>query len=182
MAYSYWPNDYDEMIKTECAKYGIDWLLIKAQISKESAFRTNAKSNCGALGLMQLMPATGKDMGVKPSDLPDPQKNIEAGVKYMHWLSKLVQRAPSIITKWPGISAQHPEHWHFVLAAYNGGIGYLNVAVDLCRKRQVNVNWDSVAGCYDKVELRGKRPDVKQITDYVKVIMERYTELKNATP
>jgi hypothetical protein len=74
----------DSYISTSSAKYGMDPLLIYAQMSQESAFKKRATSNKGASGLMQLMPPTARRFGV--TDIYDPQQNIDAGIKYMRWL------------------------------------------------------------------------------------------------
>lgn len=69
------------MIDETSAKYGVDSKLVQALVQQESGFNPNAKSKVGALGLMQLMPATAKGLGVK--DAMDPKQNIEGGVKYL---------------------------------------------------------------------------------------------------
>jgi membrane-bound lytic murein transglycosylase MltF len=62
-------------------KYQVDWLLMAAQGYQESRLDQNVKSPVGAIGVMQVMPATGKEL--KVGDISKTQPNIEAGVKYM---------------------------------------------------------------------------------------------------
>ncbi len=61
--------------------YGIDASLVQAVIEVESGYRVNAVSSAGAEGLMQIMPGTQKDLGVRDSF--DPNDNIRAGVLYL---------------------------------------------------------------------------------------------------
>ena len=74
----------DSYIVDSSRRYDIDPLLIYAQMGQESSFKKKALSNKGASGLMQLMPATARRLGV--TDIYDPQQNIEGGVKYMRIL------------------------------------------------------------------------------------------------
>jgi hypothetical protein len=66
------------------ADHGVDNWLVRAIIQAESAFYEKAKSNKGAMGLMQLIPATARRFGVM--DPFDPVQNITGGVKYLQWL------------------------------------------------------------------------------------------------
>ena len=74
----------DSYIVDSSGRYKIDPLLIYAQMNQESSFKVRATSNKGASGLMQLMPATARRMGV--TNIYDPRQNIEGGVKYMRLL------------------------------------------------------------------------------------------------
>ena len=74
----------DSFIVDSSRRYGIDPLLIYAQMHQESSFKLKALSYKGASGLMQLMPATARRLGV--TNIYDPRQNIEGGVKYMRML------------------------------------------------------------------------------------------------
>jgi membrane-bound lytic murein transglycosylase MltF len=65
-------------------QYDVDWLLMGAQGYQESQLNQNAKSRVGAIGVMQVMPATGKAM--KVGDITKTEANIHAGIKYMRWM------------------------------------------------------------------------------------------------
>jgi membrane-bound lytic murein transglycosylase MltF len=65
-------------------KYKLDYLLMAAQGYQESRLDHNARSHVGAIGVMQVMPATGKDM--KVGDITQIESNIHAGVKYMRFM------------------------------------------------------------------------------------------------
>jgi soluble lytic murein transglycosylase-like protein len=75
---------YDSHIRLACQIYGMDCNLVKAVIRAESGFNAQAISPKGAMGLMQLMPGTSRDMGVlNPFD---PWQNIDGGTKYLRMM------------------------------------------------------------------------------------------------
>ncbi|HOK39977.1 MAG TPA: lytic transglycosylase domain-containing protein [bacterium] len=74
----------DEVIKTKAEKYNLNPNLIKAIIKAESNFNKEAVSEKGAAGLMQLLPSTAKELGVK--NIFDIEENIEGGTKYFKML------------------------------------------------------------------------------------------------
>lgn len=93
---------YIEIINRVSAEHGVDAKLVRAVIEVESAYKRNARSPKGAVGLMQLMPATARQYAV--TNLYDPESNIQAGIKH---LKGLLQRFPVALA----------------LAAYNAGEG-----------------------------------------------------------
>lgn len=77
-------TEYTAPIEQAATLHGVDPALVRAVIHAESAFNPNARSNKGALGLMQLMPATALDMGVTNPVIAE--ENIQGGVKYLAYL------------------------------------------------------------------------------------------------
>jgi soluble lytic murein transglycosylase-like protein len=75
---------YDDLIEEAAERYGLNPELIRAVITAESAFNPLAVSRVGAQGLMQLMPALAKELGV--IDAFDPRQNIMAGSRYLSQL------------------------------------------------------------------------------------------------
>ena len=73
-----------ELFKKYGAQYGLDYLLMAAQGYQESTLDQSVKSHVGAIGVMQVMPATGKELNV--GDITKVEPNIHAGVKYMRFM------------------------------------------------------------------------------------------------
>jgi membrane-bound lytic murein transglycosylase MltF len=96
-------------------KVGFDWLLMLSQGFQESKLDARARSHVGAVGVMQLMPATGREMGVR--DLTHPEQNISGGIRYMERLRSTYFNDPAIP---PEVQVQ------FALAGYNAGPNRIN--------------------------------------------------------
>jgi hypothetical protein len=95
------------MVTTASRRYGLDPRLVGALVHVESTYQPQARSPKGALGLMQIMPATGQRYGVDaPRDLLDPATNIDVGTRYLHDLHRMFD-----------------GNVELVLAAYNAGEG-----------------------------------------------------------
>jgi len=77
---------FDDHIRDQQACYGIPQALVRAVIRTESDFDPNVVSSAGAQGLMQLMPATARGMGV--TNVWDPRQNIMGGSRYLQLLAK----------------------------------------------------------------------------------------------
>jgi soluble lytic murein transglycosylase-like protein len=84
---------YDQHIRDQQSFYGIPRALVRAIIKTESDFDPHVVSSAGAQGLMQLMPATAKAMGV--TDVWDPRQNIMGGSRYLQTLAKRFCRTPA---------------------------------------------------------------------------------------
>jgi soluble lytic murein transglycosylase-like protein len=97
------PNRFEGAVERYARLHGVGAALVRAIIGVESAFDPGARSPAGAIGLMQLMPATARALGVDPSQ---PEQNIEGGVRYFSELLRMFD----------GIE--------LALVAYNGGPGY----------------------------------------------------------
>ncbi len=110
-------------------KYDVDWLLMAAQGYQESRLNQEARSPVGAIGVMQVMPDTGKDLSV--GDITKTEPNIHAGVKYMRWM----------IDHYYG---QEPmtqlDKALFSFASYNAGAGRISQLRKLAAKRGLDPN------------------------------------------
>lgn len=76
-------SDIQQMIISSAQKHGVDPALALAVAKVESSYNTTAVSSAGAIGVMQLMPATAASLGVNPND---PAQNIDGGVKLLSQL------------------------------------------------------------------------------------------------
>lgn len=82
---------YQELLESAADKYNLPLPFIMAVVRGESFFDPAAKSSKGAIGLMQVLPSTAADYGLKADDLFDPAKNIDVGVHYLADLYARVQ-------------------------------------------------------------------------------------------
>jgi len=118
-----------EIIKRYADKYDFDWLIIAAQAYQESRFDQSKRSPAGAVGVMQLMPATAKDSVIGIPDITKLENNVHAGVKYLHWLRETYYSDPKIAPL---------DQVLFSFAAYNAGPGNMRRA----RRRAKQLNFD----------------------------------------
>ncbi|WP_288130409.1 transporter substrate-binding domain-containing protein [Microbulbifer sp.] len=129
-------SPYDNLVKNAAKKHDIDWLLVTAQMWQESSFNPKAESPVGAQGLLQVMPRTAEEMGYPPP-LFDPERGLQAGVKYLDWLRDRFD---------PEVDLQN-RLW-LSLAAYNAGIGHVYDAQRLAETLGLDRNvW------FDNVEV-----------------------------
>ena len=110
-------------------QYDVDWLLMAAQGYQESQLNQQAKSQVGAIGVMQLMPATGKEM--KVGDITQTEANIHAGVKYMRWMMD---------NYYGNEPMSKLDKALFAFASYNAGAGRISGLRKEATKRGLNPN------------------------------------------
>lgn len=84
------PDAINRLVQTTAKAEGIDPALAHAVIRAESNGNPNAVSRAGAVGLMQLMPATAQRFGV--TDSFDPAQNVVGGIRYLSWLGRFFNR------------------------------------------------------------------------------------------
>lgn len=169
-------SKYDDLVKKYATSLGWDWRLVKSLVFQESKFNSKNESWAGAEGLMQLMPATAKELGV--TDANDPDQNIKAGIKYLKRMYNYWDNIPDSI-----------QRIKFAMASYNCGYGHIKDAQNLTKKfKNDTLNWDD--GVDDFVlKLSNPKyyndPIVKygyargsEPFNYVNEIFERYNNYK----
>jgi membrane-bound lytic murein transglycosylase MltF len=118
-----------ELFRKYGDRYDVDWMLMAAQGYQESRLNQSARSPVGAIGVMQVMPATGKDLKVGDIALTEP--NIHAGVKYMRFMiDRYYENEP--MTKLDKVL--------FAFAAYNAGAGRIAQLRKEAAKRGLDPN------------------------------------------
>jgi len=110
-------------------KYNVDATLMAAQGYQESQLNQDAKSPVGAIGVMQVMPATGKDMNV--GDITQTEANIHAGIKYMRWM---------IDNYYGNEPMTNLDKALFAFASYNAGAGRITSMRKEAAKRGLDPN------------------------------------------
>jgi len=110
-------------------KYDVDWLLMAAQGYQESQLNQSVRSPVGAIGVMQVMPATGKDLAV--GNIAEVEPNIHAGIKYMRWM----------IDQYYGDEPMTKlDKALFAFASYNAGAGRISRLRKEAAKRGLDPN------------------------------------------
>ena len=152
-------SKYDTEIKAAVEKWWPDlpaWRLWKAQLIQESGLDPNARSNVGAAGLAQFMPASWGDMvkalrfpdGVSPTEA---KYAIEAGAYYQGKLRR----------SWKPEGRTTLQRHDLGLASYNAGMGSILKAQERCGGPRL---WEEIAPCLDRVT---GPENARQTTDYV---------------
>lgn len=169
---------YDALFKKYAIQCGWDWRLMAAQAYQESTFDPQAVSYMGAMGLMQLMPGTAREVGVSQSEVFVPESNVRGASKL---IKKLNSHYASITNA--------DERINFILASYNAGAGHVDDARALAKKYGKNPdvwlsNVDvfvlkmSEAGYYNQPEVKYGYFRGSETYDYVNSIRTRWNEYK----
>lgn len=109
-------SPYDDLFRRYAEQIGWDWRMLAALAYQESRFNPRARSWMGAVGLMQLMPATARHFGAR--NLFDPHDNLRAAVAFIEWLQQY----------WDVRISDPEQRLRFVLASYNVGQGHVEDA------------------------------------------------------
>ena len=115
-------SHFDELFKKYASEIDWDWRLLASLAYTESNFDTTAVSWAGAKGLMQLMPATARAMGMPEGKEQNPEESVKAAIKYINATARSFSSVPP------------EERLNFVLASYNSGIGHVQDAMALAEK------------------------------------------------
>lgn len=136
-------QNYYPVIRKYSKRYGFDWRLIIMLILKESRFKENARSHVGAMGLMQIMPSTAREIR-REMDIEyianNPRDNIAAGIYHLY---KQLQKFPD---------ADRDNRVKLALAAYNCGVGRIYDAQAVARYLDLDPqSWEAVRECLLKL-------------------------------
>ncbi len=137
---------YDDYFRKYSKRYfgpGFAWRVFKAQAMAESGLDSTATSAVGARGIMQIMPSTfailSARWGIKSPE--DAQTNIAAGIEHDAYLWQLF-----------GQITPHPEHYRFMVGAYNAGEGTIQRAQRVARAAHADAtSWLGVASVAEQV-------------------------------
>jgi membrane-bound lytic murein transglycosylase MltF len=147
-----------ELFKQYGDQYDIDYLLMAAQGYQESQLNQDAKSHVGAIGVMQLMPATGKEQNV--GDITQIEPNINAGVKYMRFMIDQYFAKEPMDKLNKGL---------FAFAAYNAGPARIQSLRKEAARRGLDPNvW------FDNVEVVASEKIGRETVTYVANIYKYY--------
>lgn len=172
-------STFDIYFKQYSRQCGWDWKLLAAQAYQESGFDPNAVSWMGAMGLMQLMPATARNVGVSQDKVFDPESNVRGATRLISQLN----------SHYSAIRSEN-ERINFILAAYNAGPGHVDDARALASKngKDPNVWKDNVdyyilnmckAEFYNQPEVKHGYFRGTETFDYVNKIRTRWDEYRS---
>ncbi len=142
------------------SQYDLDYLLVAAQGYQESQLDQSKRSHVGAIGVMQVMPATARDKAVNIPDIEKLESNIHAGIKYNRWMMDNFYNEPGI----------HPrDRALFAFASYNAGPGKVSSL-----RREAKAQGLDPDKWFNNVELVAAKRIGRETVTYVSNIYKYY--------
>jgi membrane-bound lytic murein transglycosylase F len=165
---------YDDLIRAVADSAGVDWRLVAAIIHAESRFDPRAISPAGAVGLMQVLPRSGRPPAWR---LRDPAVNVRVGVRHLMAVYQSFANLDSL------------DRWRLTLATYHAGIGNILEARDRARAAGRDPQrWDNGVAygmlLLTKESQAGTGPTFHGVgtIEYVRRVIERYRRYCGVTP
>ena len=120
-----------KVLEAQADKYQLDWLMLAALAYKESGLNPNVRSNRGAVGIMQLLPSTGGEVGIRGARLTSLEGSVEAACRYMRLILDTYFNDPGM---------DRLNRHLFALAAYNAGPNRVQALQAKARERGLDPN------------------------------------------
>lgn len=165
-------SPYDRVIRKYAKEIGWDWRMVAAVIYQESRFTINLTSRRGAMGLMQVLPETGRAFGAE--DLLDPEQNIRVGTACLRKIQK----------SYPVSKYGLEESIKFTLAGYNAGIGRIADCKRVAAAKGLDDTiWENVRAVIpsmaedatvEAIEMKFGKFAGKEVMGYVSAILSTY--------
>ncbi len=153
-------QELQKLFKAYAKKFGFDWMAIAAVSFQESRLDHSVVSPVGAVGIMQVMPATAEAPPIEIPDVHEVENNIHAGVKYLAFLRENYFNDPDITPA---------DRVDFTLAAYNAGPNRVNRLRRAAKRAGLNPNvW------FGHVEQIARRTIGRETVDYVANVNKYY--------
>lgn len=183
-------EQWEIVLQEECGLKAIPPNFIRAIIWRESNWKPDAISPVGAVGLMQLMPDTAKDLGMRvyPVMSPEfkmfddrlcPELNLKAGIKYLSQMGKILCSGSLVYRKgskivFGALVKDSDLYFKSLLASYNGGIGHCCKAIAAARKQSLPLNWAAIDAALKIIDPAG----YAECSTYVSKIWAKYQQLE----
>jgi membrane-bound lytic murein transglycosylase MltF len=149
-----------DLFQKYSSQYDFDWLLMAAQGYQESGLDQSKRSHVGAIGVMQVMPATARDKAVNIPDIEKLESNIHAGIKYNRWVVDNFYNEEGI---------RPVDRQLFAFASYNAGPGRVSKLRKEAEEQGLDPNrW------FNHVELIAAKRIGRETVQYVSNIYKYY--------
>lgn len=157
-------NETMQFFRKYAGMYDFDYLMIMAQAYQESGLDQSRKSRAGAIGVMQIRPATAADPNINIADINKIENNIHAGVKYLRFIADRYFADDTI---------DSVNQTLFAFAAYNAGPARIAQLRKLAANQRLNSNkW------FQNVEIAAAQKIGRETVDYVGNIYKYYVAYK----